>query len=58
MRVEQRKGWYFTPAGVLRECIVLVTAFAPGPMVIDVETGEPVSVPVEDVLTEVPGVVE
>lgn len=53
--MEQRKGWYFTPSGELRECIVMqASAFAPGPMVVDAETMRPVTVRVEDVLTEPP----
>lgn len=54
VRLEQRTGWYFDAAGRLRACLVVNASLVGQVAVIDVETGEPVEVPVEDVLTEPP----
>jgi hypothetical protein len=52
--MERRTGWYFTPQGELRECVVIQSPFAQHPFVLDMETGKAVPVAVEDVLTDAP----
>ena len=48
-------GWYFDKTGTLRRCVVVNVNMGVGQFaVIDAETGEPVDVAVEDVLTEQP----
>lgn len=54
VRLEQRPGWYFDKMGRLRACLVVNASLVGQVAVIDLETGEPVDVPVEDVLTEPP----
>lgn len=54
VRLEQRTGWYFDATGCLRACLVINASVVGQVAVIDAETGEPVNVPVEDVLTEPP----
>ncbi|HEX7039081.1 MAG TPA: hypothetical protein VF202_03085 [Trueperaceae bacterium] len=54
MTMERRTGWYFTPQGELRECVVIQSPFAQHPFVLDMETGKAVPVAVEDVLTDAP----
>lgn len=53
MTMERRLGWYFNDKGELRECLVVTAGMGVGMVaVLDVETGEPVDVAVQDVLAQ------